>query len=299
MIGIVTVLYNCAPVLEDFFRTLDEQTYKDFILYVIDNKSSDNSLDEATRLSHVVGFKCVMLPQEENGGVARGNNIGIKAALADKCEYVLLSNNDIVLEPDTIKNLLDGMNRHGATMAVPKIYYWNTDKVIWMAGGKFKWLKARTKHRGNGEYDEGQYDVDHKIEYAPTCFMLILSDVFQRIGLMDERYFVYFDDTDFVWRAVKKGKEQLCYIYKAVIYHKVSFSTGGDESDFSIKYTNRNRILFVLKHYGALHQICVFLFLFIKFLLKDMWKKGVRKSLLQWNSYMEGFKVYKAVSSSQ
>lgn len=294
MIGIVTVLYNCAPVLGEFFQTLNEQTYKDFILYVIDNKSSDNSLEEAERLSQIVDFKSVMLPQEENGGVARGNNIGIKAALEDKCDHVLLANNDIVLEPDSIEKLLEGMNRHGATMAVPKIYYWNTDKIIWMAGGKFKWLKARTKHRGERKRDNGQYDVDGNIEYAPTCFMLIQSDVFHRIGLMDERYFVYFDDTDFIWRAIKKGRERLYYIHESLIHHKVSFSTGGDESNFSIRYTNRNRVLFVLKHYGFFHKICVFLFLLFKFCLKDCRRLNREQAKLQWQSYLRGVKDFKS-----
>lgn len=291
MIGIVTVLYNCAPVLEDFFRTLNQQTYKDFILYVVDNKSSDNSLSEAKRLAKTVDFQCVMMPQEENGGVARGNNIGIKAALADHCEYVLLSNNDIVLENDTIEKLLEGLIRNDATMAVPKTYYWNTDKIIWMAGGKFQWLKGMTHQIGIKEKDCGQYDKDALVTYAPTCFMLINSDVFHRVGMMDEKYFVYFDDTDFVWRANHVG-ERLYYIFESEMYHKVSFSTGGGASDFFVKYLNRNRVYFVLKQFSTFHCICVFAFLLFKLLVKDIWIQSFKRTSLLVGAYREGLVLY-------
>lgn len=102
-IGIVTVLYNSENVLEDFFRTLDRQTYRDFSLYVIDNHSPDNSLDRARELAATVRFRTEIIAEPENWGVAKGNNIGIVRALAEGCEYVLLSNNDIVLEPDTLE----------------------------------------------------------------------------------------------------------------------------------------------------------------------------------------------------
>jgi len=293
MIGIVTVLYNSAPVLEDFFRTLNDQTYKDFVLYVIDNKSKDNSLDEADKLSKAVDFKTVILPQDTNWGIAKGNNIGIEAALKDNCEYILLSNNDIVLEKTAIEELLNGLLSEKASLVVPKIYYWNMDRIIWMVGGDFRWLRVRTNHIGGGEKDQGQYNFNSIREYAPTCFMLIESNVFNRVGMMDEKYFVYFDDTDFVWRAVKKGNERLCYIFKSIIYHKVSFSTGGGASEFTQKLMFRNVVYFSLKHFNYLHCFCVFLYLFFKFILKDFWTQPLKNSLTELSCYKEGVNLYR------
>ena len=157
-IGIVTVLYNSESVLDDFFRTLGEQTFKDFVLYLVDNASSDHSVQKGMELEKQVDFECRWLLQKENLGVAAGNNIGIKAALADGCGYVLLSNNDIVLQKDAIEKLMDGMLSMQATMAVPKIYYWDNPKKIWMAGGGFKWLQFTNYHRGMDEMDAGQYE---------------------------------------------------------------------------------------------------------------------------------------------
>lgn len=292
MIGIVTVLYNSAPVLDDFFQTLNQQTYKDFILYVVDNKSSDNSLSEAKRLADIVDFQCVMMPQDENGGVARGNNIGIKAALEDKCDYVLLANNDIVLEKDTIEKLFQGLLRKKATLAVPKIYFWNTDRILWTAGGEFLIFKAITCQFGFGETDHGQYDRDVQVSYSPTCFMLIDSTVFHRVGMMDEKYFVYYDDTDFVWRALYNEHESLYYFYESRLYHKVSFSTGGEQSDFYLKYMSRNRVYFALKNYPLHYCISALFFLFVKFWVKDIWKDSFKRVKMRLNAYRDGFALY-------
>lgn len=289
-IGIVTVLYNSAPVLKDFFFSLEKQTYNNFILYVIDNASKDNSLEEATKLSKEVSFKCVILSQSENYGVAKGNNIGIQAALKDSCDYVLLSNNDVVLEKDSIDLLFKGVQQNHATMVVPKIYYWQTDKILWAAGGYFNLMDCSSRHFGARMKDSIEYNMVKKIDYAPTCFMLIRSDVFERVGLMDETFFVYYDDSDFVWRAVIKGQEKLYYIPNSVIWHKESFSTGGDRSDFSIRFLARNRILFAKKHLSRLQQLRVYAFLFVHYVVRDLFilsssqrrtlKAGIREGYL-------------------
>lgn len=246
-IGVVTVLYNSENVLDDFFRTLDAQTYRNFVLYVIDNNSADASLSKCIQLSGKVSFETKIFPEKTNWGVAKGNNIGIINALADCCDYVLLSNNDIVLEKDTIQNLYDGLKKMKASMAVPKIYFHNTN-LIWAAGGYFSYFKGSTPHIGYMQKEHGQFDVFRMIDFAPTCFMLIKAEVFHKVGLMDEKYFVYFDDSDFVWRAVKGSSVKLAYIPTSVLQHKESTCTGGSRSDFSIFYFARNQRYFIRKN---------------------------------------------------
>jgi GT2 family glycosyltransferase len=245
-VGIVTVLYKSETVLEDFFRTLNDQTYKNFVLYVIDNKSPDDSLNKSKDLAESVCFETIFIENDDNYGVAKGNNQGIEAALKDGCDYVLLSNNDVVLEPDTIEKLYVGLMANNADMAVPKIYFYGTN-LIWAAGGKFTKYNGSVKHIGVGKNDIGQYNKNNKIDYSPTCFMLIRSDVFFTVGMMDEKYFVYFDDVDFIYRA-KKKKQELFYIYNSIVQHKESTSTGGSKSDFFLHYNTRNKIYFAKKH---------------------------------------------------
>ena len=295
MIGIVTVLYNSGPVLEDFFITLNKQTYKDFVLYIIDNKSPDNSLEESTRLSKLVDFKCCIMAQEENWGVAKGNNIGITAALNDGCEYVLLSNNDIVLEVDTIEKLLLGLQDEHADMAVPKIYYWNTDRIIWAAGGYFRMYDCSSRHYGMREKDDkSKYNRNSLIEYAPTCFMLINARLFGEIGFMDEDYFVYYDDSDFVWRAVRNFKKNLYFISSSVLWHKESYSTGGCVSLFSLRYLSRNRLYFAFKHYSQFQRIVLYSFILFHYIVRDFFRLSKEQRDAMRKGYAEGYRLSKS-----
>jgi len=252
-IGLVTVLYNGIEVLEGFFESLGKQTYKNYILYVIDNSPDDIALNEAKRLSSEFKINSVFINNNNNFGVAKGNNQGIKQGLEDECEYVLLLNNDIEFNETTIKDMVVYAEENSEKIIVPKIYYYGTNK-LWMAGGHISKLKGITPHRGYEEEDVGQYNKIEYVEYAPTCFMLIHKDVFSKVGFMDESYFVYYDDSDFIWRTNKKGFKVL-YYPKVAIEHKVSFSTGGDESLFSIYYLTRNRIYFIRKNFSNVYQV--------------------------------------------
>lgn len=292
MIGIVTVLYNSSKVLVDFFQSLEEQTFKEFVLYIVDNNSPDNSLEVAKELASRVVFKSVILPQEENWGVAKGNNIGIKRALEDGCDYVILSNNDVVLEKDCIGLLLEGLNSQNASLAVPKIYFFGTEKIIWSAGGRFETPRCINPHRGYREKDEGQYDSICRVDYSPTCFMLIRKEVFQRVGFMDENYFVYYDDADFIWRAVRKGLEDLVYVPNSVMWHKESYSTGGSKSDFYIHFYNRNKIYFVRKNFSFFQRIVFGVYIVVQYIIRShsIYNKDQRKLYIK--SCLEGWKYY-------
>lgn len=249
-IGIVTVLYNSETVLKEFFDTLNTQTYKNYILYVVDNKSPDHSLAISKELAKKCSFETVIIENEDNYGVAKGNNIGIEAALNNGCDYVLLSNNDISLEADTIYNLMLSVVKQNALLAVPKIYYYGTNK-IWCAGGEFTKFSGMTRHYNVKEEDEGQCEKQRIVNYSPTCFMVISKEVFDRIGIMDEQYFVYFDDTDFMYRAYK-AKIPLFYFPNSRLYHKESVSTG-HKSAFSLYYHTRNILLFNWKFHSKLY----------------------------------------------
>lgn len=255
-IGIVTVLYNSEKVLKDYFESLSKQTYKNFILYVVDNKSPDNSLGELSQLRMEYSqIKCCVILNNVNGGVAQGNNMGIKKALEDGCDYILLSNNDVVLNDNTIETLLNGLVQHDIDMAVSKIYFFG-DPLIWYVGGKFRYVLGSTIHLGYLKPDNKKWDNFRLTEYAPTCFILIKKDVFADIGLFDEKYFVYYDDTDWIYRC-RKRKKKIGIIPSSKLWHKESSSTGGMTSDFYIKFNYRNQVYFCRKHFSFLHNLLV------------------------------------------
>lgn len=246
-IGVVTVTYNSAGVVEDFLRSLADQQYEAFVLYVVDNASQDDTR-EITIRQFGSDPRCVVIANAQNLGVAAGNNIGIRRAIEDGCSHVLLLNNDTVFGNKLLGDLLGALRLLGAHAVVPKIMFFQPDNRIWCAGGGLnKWRAFSPVHFGEGEIDNGLHDTALAINYAPTCCMLITKEVFEEVGLMDENYFVYYDDLDFVFQMIKAG-HGLWYVPKAMLKHKVSSLTGGGLSDFSILHGTRGKVYFIRKN---------------------------------------------------
>jgi GT2 family glycosyltransferase len=248
-IGLVTVLFKSDEVLVDFFKCISQQTFKDYHLYLIDNSPNDNTdrlIDDLVKEYPITALTHVKNPS--NYGVAQGNNQGIELSMKAGTSYTLLLNNDIDIEQNhLIQRLYEVALENKEYLLIPKILFYDTKK-IWMAGGTFVDFKGTNLHYGEGDEDGEKYSKVAYFEYAPTCFMLIDNIVFKKIGVMDEKYFVYFDDTDFMYRAKRHGYK-IRYQPDITVLHKVSSLTGGSESPFSIYYSNRNRIYYIRKNF--------------------------------------------------
>jgi GT2 family glycosyltransferase len=248
-IGVVTVTYNSSGVLPDFLSSLDNQTYRDFTIYAVDSGSSDDSV--SVLKSHGIPNLKVIV-NYDNVGIAKGNNQGIQRALDEGCQSILLLNNDVAFGPDLLYQLLKGLEDNSCDMTVPLIYFYDHPTRIWAAGGGFQSLLCyRNYHRGEGAEDKGQYNKTVKAAFAPACCILIRREVFEAIGPMDERFFVYSDDVDFMYRALRAGLSMFV-IPSAKLWHKVHTLTGGSVSDFTLFYGSRGRALFLYKHFGRI-----------------------------------------------
>lgn len=246
--GVVTVTYNSAAVLPEFIQSVELQQYTNFNLYVVDNASTDDTLEQLRRWKDP---RLHLIENIENAGIARANNQGILAALDAGCDTVLFLNNDVVFGPEMFSLLVQGLSSQSCDITVPLIYFHDSPNRIWAAGGAFEHRWAfQSRHLGEGTEDIGQYLRPLQVECAPGCCVLVRSDVFQRIGLIDERYFVYAEDTDFMYRALR-AKISAFLIPEAKLWHKVSSLTGGRRSDFTLYYGSRGRSLFLRKHFGA------------------------------------------------
>jgi len=258
-VGLVTVLFNSNDVLEGFFKSISAQTFKHYHLYLIDNAPSDTTNELISKYASqypITGY--THLRNEKNVGVAKGNNQGIELSIADGTTHTLLLNNDIEFDqPYLLQEMYDKALTDNETLIIPKILYFDTKK-IWMAGGNMNHFKGTSVHVGEGDNDGVRYNNFKYFEYAPTCFMLINNSVFKQIGMMDEKYFVYYDDTDFIYRVIKAG-HKIFYMPDLVVLHKVSSLTGGEESLFSIYYSNRNRLYFIRKNYAGLRFLIALL----------------------------------------
>jgi GT2 family glycosyltransferase len=287
-VGIVTVTYNSAEVIRDFLSSIRHQTYTNFILYAVDNASSDDTL---VRLSEDKDARLMVLSQEINVGVAEGNNIGIRAALKDNCELVLLINNDTVFDSELLSGMIAGLVDYKCDMIVPKVLYFDQPMKLWCAGGYFNRVRASARHFGMDRPDDGSFDLARVVTYSPTCCMLIKRSAFSRIGFMDPNYFVYFDDTDFCHRAHRAGLK-LFYLPTVRLLHKVSSLTKCD-SDFYYFYTIRNHIYYILKHFPR-WQIFLFfpayqLHIAAKFLV---WLRQPRVFVLAEKAFWKGIVLF-------
>lgn len=260
-IGLVTVLFRSDEVLPDFFKSISRQTHKDYILYLVDNSESattDAIISQCLNEYPVTAYRHIKTGG--NIGVAAGNNTGIKLSLADNCSHVLILNNDIEIEQDFMFSKLLSLADAGESMIVPKIYYYD-EKKIWMAGGYMDKWRALGVHYGYNQKDKPKYNIAKHVSYSPTCFMLVKKEVFAATGIMDEKYFAYYDDTDFVLRATKLGYK-IWYEPSLELLHKVSSSVGTN-SPFYVYYSNRNKIYFIRKNFKGLQRYFALLYTLI------------------------------------
>lgn len=239
-VGVVIVNYNGERYTSTCVRSVLKSSYENYLVIVVDNASSDNSV---RLLEEEFNSKIVIIKNEKNLGFSAANNIGIKYALENECEYVILLNNDTEIDKDLIKNMVKASIENNNAIITPKIYYYDSPNKIWSAGGSLNWKKGLSFHYGVNKIDKGQFDVRKEIDFATGCCILIHKSVFDKIGFLAEEYFLYYEDTDFCVRAKMAGIKIL-YEPSAKLWHKVSSTVGGEESLITLYYSNRNRLYF-------------------------------------------------------
>ena len=299
-VGLVTITYNSADVLQPFLDSVWNQTHENLTLYVVDNLSTDNTLDI---LVNDKDSRLVVSKNETNFGVAKANNQGIKKAIDDGCNQILIINNDVEFETTLIEKLLKVQADKCCSLVSPKMMYFDNPNHIWYAGSWFDKSKGYLPlHRGMGELDKGKYDETVEVEYAPTCCLLVKKEVFKDVGLMNEKYFVYFDDTDFSYRVWKNSRHKMFYYPDVEFYHKVGSLTKSFDKqkertyrgDFFIKQNIRNHVYF-LKQIGGVFSFFFIFWLFLKNNIRFIVNPQIRKNFKTWllinTSYFDGLKM--------
>ena len=296
-IGLVTITYNSEDVLKDFLDSALNQTLCNFIIYIIDNNSKDSTLNILDRYQD---SRIKIIKNSHNLGVAKANNQGIKLALKEGCSQVLIINNDVKFESKLLSKMIQVQSEKKCSLVAPKMMYFSNPSYVWYAGSRFIKRKGMLPiHKGNKEKDLGQFDGVFQVEYAPTCCLLVKKEVFEDIGFMDEKYFVYFDDTDFLYRVLKDGRHQLFYFSDVEFYHKVgsltkSFDIKNEKEyrgEFFIKQNIRNHVYF-LKKTKTLYAFFFIAFLFFRNNLQFIIKEDIPKNFKTWilinKSYFQG-----------
>lgn len=264
-VGIVTVTYNSESVLGDFLDSL-AGLVGDISVYAVDNASVDRSIEMMQAEGRVKNLQ--ILAQDRNTGVAEGNNIGIEAALADGCDWVLFLNNDTVFPPQLVEQLLSDAAATGTKIITPVIEANDPAGTVWYSDGRYvEWQAFRPSHPGQGEPMSAAPTEIRKTQYSPTCCLLVAAEVFYKVGIMDPDYFVYFDDLDFAVRC-NRGGYQTLVTPGVVLLHKASSLTGGPESPFALHWGSRNWTLIARKNQRGFRRLLSYAVIYVRSFLR-------------------------------
>ena len=240
--SLVIVNWNGRLYLEDCLRSLSASDYADCGVLLVDNCSTDDS----------VAFVQSTFPQVKirrtqcNLGFAGGSNVGIRLS---KGELIVLLNPDVIVRPDWLRNLVEGILADEAVGIGGGKAYYPDGRTLQHAGGFIQAPLGLGNQHGRGEIDKGQYDKQREVDYVMGAALGIKRSLLDQIGLLDEGYSLYYEDTDLCFRARRAGWRVL-YIPDAVLMHvEGGTSSQGDCSHFRASHTSRFR--FLLKHYDV------------------------------------------------
>jgi GT2 family glycosyltransferase len=246
--AVIVLNWNNKADTIDCLRSLEGVRYPGFEAVVVDNGSTDGS---AVAIREA--FPGVRIIETgKNLGFAGGNNAGIRDALALGFDYVLLLNNDTIVSPAFLEELVcAGESDPAIGIVGPRIYYYSEPERIWYAGGTVNYWTGRLEHVGFKDLDGEKYGMAGETAMVTGCAMLIKRSVLEKIGLLYEPMFLYFEDSDFCARAARAGF-RLAYAPSAKIWHKVS-STTSKLKGVQAYYNIRNWLLFMRRNAGPQH----------------------------------------------
>lgn len=247
-LAIIIPNLNGGQMTADCIRSLLANDAIDFEIVIVENASTDSSVE---MLRHE--FPAVtILPQAQNLGFASACNVGLRHALANRVEYLLLLNNDTFAAPNFLHAMLRVIQSDPRIAAVcPKIYFAARPQTLWYAGGDFSLWTAHPKHRGWKQTDRGQFDQQSQITQATGCAMLVRSSAIHDVGLLDAQFFAYVEDLDWSIRFLRRGY-RLAFAPEARLWHhdgatSVAGLACGSQSVRQF-YSTRNMVFLARKH---------------------------------------------------
>jgi GT2 family glycosyltransferase len=251
LVAIVILTWNQRDLTLDCLASLAEMNYPaDHLqIIVVDNGSRDDTVPAIhSRFPYVT-----VLENGDNLGFAAGNNVGIRHALLGPAEYIMLLNNDTVVDRQMLRELLTALaGQPDVGVVGPKMLYFDRPDVFWCAGNRVNWRTGGTIRLQAEQLDVDSDEQPYEVDFITACAICLRRQVIEQIGVLDPRFFIYYEETDWCTRARAVGW-RIQYVPRARLWHKVSAAMG-TTSPATDYYMNRNMLLFLSKNLRALSR---------------------------------------------
>ena len=265
-LSIITINYNG---LTDTCALIETIPFNDRLeVIVVDNASQNQEADTISKRFPEVK----VIKSDQNLGFAGGNNLGIKAAQG---KYLFFINNDTIFKEFNVQSLIDRLESSPDTAVVcPKIRFaWGSHPIQFTGYIPLSKITVRNQAIGFGEEDHGQYDTPHPTPYAHGAAMLIKREAIEKVGMMPECFFLYYEELDWSMMFTRAGY-QIWYEPLCTIYHKESQATG-QNSPLRTYYIVRNRLLLVKRNWCGLTKYVCYAYLLGVVGLRDICKNAI------------------------
>ena len=237
-VSIIVLNWNGRADTVECIESINKVTYPNYSIIVVDNGSTDNS--ENTLRQRYPEIKIIQTGR--NLGFAGGMNAGLRHALATGSDFMLLLNNDTIIDREAVVEMAQAASScPNFGMLSSKLYYYDRPDILWYAGATFNPLLGWGRHRGFNERDVGQYDVMEETGRPCGCAMMVTREFCKRAGLLNEDFFCYGEEVDWCLRGKKAGFK-IMYVPSSKVWHKISSSTGGAKTLIYLYYSVRNTL---------------------------------------------------------
>lgn len=256
-VGVVIVNWNLKDSLRETLKSFRKVNYPGLKIVVSDNASTDGSQDMVR-----TEFPEVTLLTRENGvGYARGASIGHEY-LADKTKYIFSTTNDVEVDPEIIRVLVEYAEAHPRTGVLGcKIYYHGLGDLLWSAGGRIQPLFAHAYHFGWNRRDRPRYSHIRECDFVTGCGFLFRTDVGKRVGFFKGELVFYAEDADFCYSIREQGYN-IVYVPRAVMWHKTSTTLAKNRA-LQLHYITRNTLHLICRHRVGYYPLTFFVHLFL------------------------------------
>lgn len=280
-VTIITINYNQLRLTCELLNSLRNLTYSNVEIIVVDNASKENPGEVIKKQYPEVQ----LIVSAENLGFAGGNNLGIVASTG---KYILFLNNDTEVDPTFLEPLVALFETHPtAGAASSKILYYDSDNTIQYAGSsRIDPFTGRSKRIGFMEKDNGQHNIQQETDLAHGAAMMVPKNVIDKVGMMPEFFFLYYEEVDWC-ESIKKAGYKIFFVPDSKVYHKESMSIG-KKSTLKTYYLTRNRVLYMRRNTSGLKKLAWILFFIVFSLPKNAITFTLQRDVQQGKAFFKG-----------